>query len=71
MRKDANCVWVRKKKLQYFIIYVNSVFSAFCLLWNREEICVVGLDFVDVWGNWFFLKELAELFVTCLGGIAE
>ena len=58
--------------MEYFIIYVNSAFSAFCLLRNREEICVVGLDFVDVWGNWFFLKEeLAELFVTCLEGIAE
>ena len=34
------CEQGKKKKLEYFIIYVN-----------REEICVVGLDFVDVWGN--------------------
>ena len=57
MRKGGNCVWV-KKKLEYFISYVNSAFSAFfCLLRNRGEICVVGLDFVDVWGNCFFLKK--------------
>ena len=44
----------KKKKLEYFIIYVNSGFSAFCLLRGREEVCVVGVGFVDVWGNWFF-----------------
>ena len=38
----------KKKKLEYFIIYVNSGFSAFSL------VCVVGVGFVDVWGNWFF-----------------